>query len=143
MYKQIAVFFITLFLTRDMMAYEKIAGNVIVDKDLGIYWQDDFAAGETSEDWADSVDYCKKLKLGNLVGWRLPTFQELFSIVDYTKYKPAINSAFESVTNDRYWTQTPFATTDSRAWNINFGTGETYYSYKTTNQSVRCVKDIK
>ena len=143
MYRRMAIFFISCFISIEVMAYEKIDGKVIVDKELGIYWQDDFAANDTSEDWEDSVDYCKNLKINNLVGWRLPTFRELFSIVDYRYAKPAINPAFEFVSNDRYWTQTIFATTTSRAWNINFGTGETYYSYKTTNQSVRCVKDIK
>jgi len=143
MYKYIILLFISFFLSIEVSAYEKLAGNIIVDKKNAIYWQDNFAAAETSEDWDDSVEYCKKLKINNLINWRLPTFKELFSIVDYTHFKPAINSKFESVTNDRYWTSTTFATTESRAWNINFGTGETYYSYKTTNQSVRCVKDIK
>lgn len=143
MYKYMILLFMGIFISTEVGAYEKIAGNIIVDKAHSIYWQDDFAAGETSEDWEDSVEYCKKLKLNDLTDWRLPTFKELFSIVDYAHSKPAINSTFESVSNDRYWTSTIFATNESRAWNINFGTGETYYSYKTTNQSVRCVKDIK
>ncbi len=74
--------------------------------------------------------------------WRLPTFKELFSIVDYTRVHPAIHPIFSSVNEGTYWTSTGFAPTKSRAWTIDFRTGKTYYSYTTTNHTVRCVKDM-
>jgi hypothetical protein len=74
--------------------------------------------------------------------WRLPTFNELLSIVDYRRVNPAINPVFEYVNEGTYWTSIDFSATTSRAWTIDFRTGKTYYSYKTTNHSVRCVKDI-
>ena len=62
--------------------------------------------------------------------------------MDYTRVNPAINSVFDFVQEGTYWTSTGFAPTTSRAWTIDFRMGKTYYSYKTTNHAVRCVKDM-
>ena len=124
------------------VVYAKGIPNVVLDKRNGIYWEDDQFSGQSSEDWDDAVSYCDKLLLGGMEKWRLPTFKELFSIVDYSRVKPAINTAFTFVDEGTYWTATDFAPNLSRAWTIDFRTGKSFYSYKTTNHAVRCVKDV-
>ena len=116
--------------------------SVVLDKRNHIYWQDNLSSQRSSEDWDDAVLYCDQLELNGLKHWRLPTFGELLSITDYTRSHPAINPAFEFVEEGTYWTSTDFAPTPSRAWTIDFRTGETYYNYKSTNHTVRCVKNI-
>ena len=116
--------------------------SLILDKPNAIYWQDNVSSQKSSEDWDDAVLYCDKLALNGIKHWRLPTFSELFSIVDYTRVNPAINPIFSFVGEGTYWTSTDFAPTTARAWTIDFRTGKTFYSYKTTNHAVRCVKDI-
>jgi len=115
---------------------------VVSDKKNAIYWQDNLSSEKSSEDWDDAIEYCDKLVLNNMKHWRLPTFNELLSIVDYTHVNPAIDPVFEYVNEGTYWTSIDFSATSSRAWTIDFRTGKTYYSYKTTNHSVRCVKNI-
>ncbi len=122
-------------------AYEKINGSIVIDEAHGLYWQDDFSSEKSSEDYDDAVAYCESLDLKGLTHWRLPTFRELFSITDYARV-PTIAPAFTFMNDGTYWTSTPFAANKSRAWTIDFRTGETYYSYKTTNHAVRCVKTI-
>ncbi len=124
------------------VVYAKGIPNVVLDKRNGIYWADDPASGQNGEDWDDAVAYCEKLVLGGMEQWRLPTFKELFSIVDYSRVKPAINPVFSFVKEGTYWTSTDFAPNVSRAWTIDFHTGKSFYSYKSTNHAVRCVKDI-
>ena len=116
--------------------------HVIIDKQQHIYWQDNLSSKKSSEDFKDAVAYCDNLILDGLTQWRLPTFQELFAIADYTHYKPTIDSRFKYTNNGTYWTSTPFFANKSRAWTINFRNGISYYSYKSTNHAVRCVKDI-
>jgi len=123
-------------------AEEKQANSVVTDKINAIYWQDDSLSKKSSKDWDDAVLYCDKLVLNGLAHWRLPTFKELFSIVDYARVYPAINPAFGFVGEGTYWTSTNFTPNGSRAWTIDFRTGKTYYSYRTTNHVVRCVKEI-
>jgi len=120
----------------------KQIGNLVKDERNAIYWQDTEASKVSSEDWDDAELYCDKLVLNGMEKWRLPTFRELFSIVDYTRSNPAINPLFTHVDEGTYWTSTDFSPSASRAWTIDFRTGKTYYNYKTTNHAVRCVKDI-
>jgi len=133
---------ILLGINTNIFAGEAGQNSVVLDKKNAIYWQDNLSSEKSSEDWDDAIEYCDKLVLNNMKHWRLPTFNELLSIVDYTRVNPAINPVFEYVNEGTYWTSIDFAATASRAWTIDFRTGRTYYSYKTTNHSVRCVKAI-
>ena len=136
-------FFIALFSLASLTVGQASESNsVIRDKANAIYWQDNTFTQKSSEDWNDAVAYCQALKLDGYSTWRLPTFKELLSIVDFNRVDPAINPVFSYVYNNTYWTSTTFSATRSRAWTIDFRTGKTYYSYKTTNHAVRCVKDI-
>lgn len=134
--------FIVLLANTSIFANETNKSSVVTDKIHTIYWQDNLSSQKSSEDWDDAVEYCDKLVLNSIDKWRLPTFNELLSIVDYTRVNPAINPIFDYVNEGTYWTSRDFSASRSRAWTIDFRTGKTYYSYKTTNHSVRCVKDI-
>jgi len=117
-------------------------GTIVSDKQHAIYWQDTPAPQKSTKDWDDAVTYCHTLELKDRHNWRLPTFNELLSIVDFTRHDPAINPVFTHTSEGTYWTATNFSATKSRAWTIDFRSGKTYYSYKTTNHAVRCVSDF-
>jgi len=134
--------FMVLLTHSTLFANETNKSSVVTDKKHAIYWQDNLFTEKSSEDWDDAVEYCDKLVLNSIDTWRLPTFNELLSIVDYTRVNPAINPIFDYVNEGTYWTSRDFSASSSRAWTIDFRTGKTYYSYKTTNHAVRCVKDI-
>lgn len=142
MKKYIVLSLTVLLANTTVFANETNKNSVVLDKKNSIYWQDTLASKKSSEDWDDAVEYCNKLVLNSIDKWRLPTFHELLSIVDHTHVNPAINPVFEYVNEGTYWTSIDFSASPSRAWTIDFRTGKTYYSYKTTNHSVRCVKDI-
>ena len=53
--------------------------------------------------YTEAVKYCENLNFAGFDDWRLPTANELLSITDDTRVKPAINKAFKNVaykTND-------------------------------------------
>ena len=116
--------------------------DVVLDERNHIYWQDNTESAQSSEDWEDALSYCHTLTLDGLQGWRLPTFRELLSIVDFGRVNPAVLRVFAHTAEGTYWTSTPFAANVSRAWTIDFRSGVTYYSYKSTNHAMRCVKDV-
>jgi|GEM_PF-580394 len=75
--------------------------------------------------------------------WRLPSINELLSIVNYSGVVPAINGYyFPSTPSDYYWTSTSDFTNngDSSAWMINFGYASAGGMVKGNNFYFRCVR---
>ncbi|MEA2050607.1 MAG: DUF1566 domain-containing protein [Campylobacterota bacterium] len=75
----------------------------------------------------------------------MPSFNELFSIVDMTKYTPSISDTFINTANSKYWTSTTSKATTSTiyddVWTIDFNTSKTYQSdSKTLELNLRCVR---
>ncbi len=67
-------------------------GEYIKDKKTGLLWQKDgTASGKLNFYQAD--EYAKRLKLGNLYGWRVPTIKELETIFPALD-KPFINTPY-------------------------------------------------
>ena len=72
--------------------------------------------------------------------WRLPTIQELLSIVDYTKYNPATN--LEGIKSARYWSSSPYVSDSLGAWAVSFCSGDSYHCHKNRSYYVRCVRTL-
>jgi hypothetical protein len=93
---------------------------------------------DTSGDTAHS--YCIALDLGGYDDWRLPTIQEIQTIVDDSRYNPSIDTIFESIQSSGYWSSTSYADDSSRAWRVYFSYGDTNNNNKNNNNYVRCVR---
>ena len=70
-------------------------------------------------------DLCRELRLAGHADWRLPTRAELLTLVDRSRYNPAIDTTFFPDThNDWYWTSTACAWSSSLAWCVDFSDGQ-------------------
>jgi hypothetical protein len=84
--------------------------------------------------------------LGN--GWRLPSLQELLSIVDYTRFEPAIDiKRFPDTKSGAYWTGTAPAWDNQKApraaWIVYFYDGlSDCYSRDDDSAFVRAVRSL-
>jgi hypothetical protein len=67
--------------------------------------------------------------------WRLPTIEELLTLVDYTKYSPA--SFDEAVKPDLYWSSTTNANYNGFAWVVGFYGGYSSSYDKDSEHDVR------
>jgi hypothetical protein len=75
-------------------------------------------------------------------GWRLPTRAELLTLVDPTKYNPAIDAtAFPSTPSDYFWSSSAYAGSSGNAWYVYFYNGYSNNVDVTSNTyRVRCVR---
>lgn len=57
-------------------------------------------------------------------GWRLPNVKELSSLLDTSRFNPAIDgNAFPLTPSALYWASTPDVRLPSLAWTVDFGIG--------------------
>jgi len=94
----------------------------------------------TRRTWKEAMAYCKKneAKLPGK-GWRLPTIEELFSLIDFKHFNPAINPIF-SCRSASYWSSTSHASYSGNAWDVFFGNGDVVSWGKGNNFFVRPVR---
>ena len=84
-------------------------------------------------DSSDSATYCNtqafaaRVNAVDLCGaydWRLPSKEELRSIVDYSRYNPSIDTDyFPNTVLSWFWSSSPYASYSYYAWIVDFGYG--------------------
>lgn len=116
----IALFFCT---TPLYAGYIDNGNGTVTDTTTGLMWQQD--TPDNYMTWKNALSYCENLDLGGYTDWRLPTIKELRSIVDYSRYNPAIDTTvFKDTFASFYWSNTTHSYYTSGAWGVDF-----YYGY--------------
>jgi hypothetical protein len=139
--------------------YEPQSDGVALDLATGLTWQRATAAAQM--DWDAAKQFCATAP----GAWRLPTLNELQTIVDHTVTSPSIDAgAFPNtpMTHDHpeipitsnaetspFWTSSPFIGKPfdgepdpslPRAWIVDFVNGYSTSGVRTTKRNVRCVR---
>ena len=90
-------------------------GEAVLDRETGLVWERSLCStfappGVCENDWKDACLECYRKKLGGRMGWRLPTAEELTSLVDTQRVKPALpqNHPFNYVRAEFYWSSTTY-----------------------------------
>ncbi len=74
-------------------------------------------------------------------GWRMPTRQELESLLDLSRHDPAIDTTKYPDTQSRfYWTCTPCAWNSDAVWVVYFYGGGVDYHHRNSGGCVRAVR---
>lgn len=118
----------------------KKENDTVIDTVRHLRWQDDTRTVKVRKNWQEAQEYCRKLSLDGMQTWRLPSYDELVSIVDYTKHTLAIMPAFSYIVSDSYWSATPDDETVQQALSIYFGNGCPSGEHKEKHFLVRCVR---
>jgi Protein of unknown function (DUF1566) len=112
--------------------------STVFDKETGLSWQ---RTNIASYSFDVAKDHCAGLSVGGLQGWRLPTLQELLTIVDESQTQPSIDpTAFPGTPPLGFWSATPSATDPSQVWYVSFSGGYTDLHGTSSSQLVRCVR---
>ena len=116
-----------------------VSADTVPDHDTCLTWQRAVAA--SSYTWASAATYCNNLVLAGPNNWRLPTIQELQTIVDESRVNPAIDTtAFPSTPAQYFWSSSPYAGDSSDAWVVDFHLGYVYHDDVGYTYRVRCVR---
>ena len=142
--------------------------EIVTDTITGLQWQDDADAKTVTKPWLTQTNYdictgsngqtqdtskcsdtsgdtaatyCSNLTLGGYSDWRLPSNNELIYIIDRSKSNPAIDSTFQNIVSNYYWSSTTRVYNKSYALDVTFNMGNGYWDDKASNNYVRCVRD--
>lgn len=113
--------------------------EVVWDKELELIWED--RDSKETATWVGAIKICEDLNFDGRGDWRLPSFNELYSIVDHNQTKASVVSAFHQVQAKPYWTSTSSDNDGDRAWGLSFSDGSDFSYDKTEQIYVRCVRD--
>lgn len=130
--------------------FEKYGSAIIKDKTTGLMWQKATATGDDNKGmtFEEAIEYCENLELGGFKDWRLPSRNELMSLIDLELKEPSINNDFFPDTySSWYVTSTtlynvtsPSNTGKNNAWLVDFQVPSVGYGDKTTNYWVKAVR---
>jgi Protein of unknown function (DUF1566) len=112
------------------------AVQAVLDRETGLVWEQS-PSTSTSFPWSPTVGFstttttaathCNQLTVGNRKGWRLPTIQELASLVDPSVDSPGptlpAGHPFSNVQSSFYWSATTLAVDTENAWGVFFNDG--------------------
>ncbi len=125
--------------------------EIVTDSATNLIWQDTIEVKQNTKtrSFQDAITYCDGLEIGTLINWRLPNYNELYSIVDISK-DPAISTNFVNAaanfTQYYYWTSTSDVHQNvPYAWKISFKNSQDYSQYVSGGNKnyVRCVHSVE
>jgi hypothetical protein len=117
--------------------------EAVLDRETGRVWEQSPVFTETN--WVDALNQCYTRNVGDREGWRLPTIEELASLVDPNNPAgvPLLppGHPFNNVLASSYWSATADAGNIGNAWSVRLtGSGGKLRSPKFINQLVWCVR---
>ena len=116
-----------------------IQPTTVRDIATGLTWER--AVPDKKFQFGEARDYCAKLTLAGKKGWRMPTLQELLTLIDeHAASGPLIDtSAFPDTPSEQFWTSTLFASSPITSWYIFFNRGDGLYGMNIEKYRARCV----
>lgn len=102
------------------------------------------AGWESDHDTLDFIQALNSANFGGYSDWRLPSREELRSLVDYSIPSPGPTidvSYFPNSVSSDYWSSTASAGYEDGAWDVSFSNGGGgYVNYKSDSRYVRAVR---
>ncbi len=113
--------------------------EAVFDRETGLVWQRD-TADDTGCNWDAAQNVCYELEIGGRMGWRLPTIDELATLIDRTQSNPALPEG-HFFTNVRgfYWSSTDYVGV-SGAFRVELEQGIVHGCPATIDNYVRAVR---
>lgn len=112
--------------------------GTITDTCTGQMWSQN--ASESKMNHSSAKNYCQNLSLAEYTDWRLPTRQEITTLIDYHKYYPATQTnLIEDYLSDWFWIQDK-TFNQKNAWAVYFFYGASYIRGFTKIYYVRPVR---
>lgn len=119
--------------------YTVTAGTVF-DTKTKLTWQR--GVPPSTYTWSDAKAFCAGTTMDG-TDWRLPTRNELLTIVDFSRTNPSIDpTAFPSTPSSMFWSSSRVAGSSTEVWAVDFNYGYSYSDMGDVSYTydVRCVR---
>ena len=118
-------------------------GNAaVLDRETQRVWERT-AATATPTTWVEAQTHCYTREVGGRMGWRLPTIEELTSLIDPSQPEGAVKlppgHPFEVGTTN-YWSSTTSAGNPDAAWFVRLASGDAQTALKIAPFRSWCVR---
>lgn len=118
-----------------------MGGAGVLDKETGLVWEQ---SPSTATRYANGALYaCYQKVVGGRSGWRLPSVEELATLVDTSvsgSPKLPTGHPFSNVQSYYYWSSTPNIYTTGYTWFVDFSNGAVDYGTTAFYANVWCVR---
>ena len=122
---------------------------LVINRNTGLMWQQNIT--KESYTWENAMSHCEELTYAGYDDWRLPSVQELMSIIVSGKYREDYNMTFfnffpeyaEHYNNFMFWTSNIAVYAYSYAWYLNFYRSDIRAYSRTDNHLAICVRGEK
>jgi hypothetical protein len=109
--------------------------EAVLDRETGLVWERS-PVGALGTDWFNAVSACERLIVANRLGWRLPSVQELTSLIDPTQSNPALPpgnpfGGIVGLVGSLYWTAATVEMDATAGKVVDFSTGSITQMGKT------------
>ena len=106
--------------------------GTVTDNNTGLTWQQTPSSSRMS--WSQAKSYCDSLVLGSHDDWRMPTLKELYSMSDFSRGWPYLNTSYFKIAgatvskDEQYWADNYYVGVtveggSNAAFGVNHGTG--------------------
>ena len=113
--------------------------SIVADPKTGLEWSP--TLGERVN-WKQAKKVAEAYRGGGHADWRLPTIEELITLIDFSRFNPAANTElFSDMKPNFYWSGTPDASSPSVcAWLVFFSHGLVDWGGQDFTAFVRAVR---
>ena len=120
--------FIKLDVNGDVVSADAVDHVAVRDSTTGLVWSVAYAAEGKRVNWAEAKKAAAATALFGATDWRLPSREELLSLVDNSRRNPAIDTdAFPNTKPNFHWSSSPLAGDSDLAWLVYFDGGDSNY----------------
>jgi hypothetical protein len=119
-----------------VFTYINNGNGTVTDTGTGLMWKSDPEPGKYAYDEAMAI----KSDFAGHSDWRLPTKDELLSLVDNGAGSPTIDTNFFNCPPSYFWSASAYANGPNYAWNVSFHNGYAYSSNESYAFHARLVR---
>jgi hypothetical protein len=128
-----------------------MGGAAVLDKQTGLIWAKNTEILDKGVPWEEAVNLCQNVEIGGQKGWRLPTRDELITLLDTSTSAPALPEGhpftklrefeYGGKGDYDYWASTEYEGNSNNVWVVHLSVGRVSDELKIFDHLIWPVRD--